>query len=139
MFAKVRVSKGALNYFRKLARNAAPLEIEAYLAGKVISLDEVEITRFYYTKNYLTQTSNQVQWGIKEIEALKERAESKGLRIIGSIHSHPNWDAVMSPDDYKAYVTEQLILCGICSVYDRKTRVRFWTPTCALPCKVIYK
>jgi proteasome lid subunit RPN8/RPN11 len=138
VFSKVRVSKGALDYFRRIARQAAPLEIEAFLTGKIISVDEVEILNFHYPKNYKIQTSGMVQWSTEDMDALKEKAEKSNLRIIGSIHSHPNWDAVMSTADYHAYVTDQLIVCGICSVYERKTRVRFWTPTSALPCKITY-
>lgn len=138
MFSKVRVSKNALNHFRRKAREAAPLEIEAFLTGKVLSLDEIEIVNFHYTKDYKIQSKDHVQWSIDAMDALKAKAEENNLRIIGSIHSHPNWDAVMSPSDYKAYVTEQLVLCGICSINEKKTRVRFWTPTSALPCRIVY-
>jgi proteasome lid subunit RPN8/RPN11 len=138
MFSKVRVRKSALDHFRRLAREAAPFEIEAFFTGRIISVDEVEILNFHYAKNYKIQTNNLVQWSSEDMDALKKKAEDNNLRIIGSIHSHPNWDAVMSPADYRAYITDQLIICGICSVYNRKTRVRFWTPTSALPCKIIY-
>jgi proteasome lid subunit RPN8/RPN11 len=139
MFSKVRVCKGALNYFRKLARQTAPLEIQAYLAGKVISINEVEITDFLYTKNYYKQTNNEVSWSTKEYDKVKLTVEDSGLRIIGEIHSHPGWDAVMSPADFSASVTQQLVICGICSINDKnRTRVRFWTPTSALPCTIVY-
>lgn len=138
MFSKVRVSKSALDYFRRKAREASPLEIEAFLTGKVLSLNEVEILNFHYPKNYLSQTKDQVQWSTEEYDALKIKADANNLRIIGSIHSHPEWDAVMSSSDYSAYVTDQLIICGICSINNKKTRVRFWTPTSALPCRIVY-
>jgi len=138
MFSKVKVRKSALDHFRRLARENAPLEIEAFLTGTIISVDEVEIINFHYTKDYRIQTKYEVQWSTEAMTDLKTKAEDINLRVLGSIHSHPNWDAVMSHADYHAYVTDQLIICGICSVYNRKTRVRFWTPTSALPCKIIY-
>jgi proteasome lid subunit RPN8/RPN11 len=138
MFAKVRVRKGALNYFRKLARQAAPLEIQAYLAGRVRSIDEVEITDFLYTKEYATQTSNEVAWFREDYNKLKEKIEAEGKTIIGDIHSHPDCEALMSDADFKASVIDQFVICGICSVINNKTIVRFWTPTSALPCEKIY-
>ena len=138
MFSKVRVSKSALDYFRHKARQAAPLEIQAYLAGKVTSVDEVEITDFLYTNEYRKQSTNEVAWSTVEYDRVKEDIEQKGLRIIGDIHTHPGWDGVMSLADFDASVTQQHVICGICSVNNKKTRVRFWTPTSALPCRIIY-
>jgi proteasome lid subunit RPN8/RPN11 len=138
MFSRVRVSKNQLDHFRRKAREAAPLEIEAFLTGRVVSLDEIEIINFHYPKSYKIQTAQHVQWNTDDMDILKDKANTNNLRILGSIHSHPNWDAVMSPADYRAYVTDQLITCGICSVNRKRTRVRFWTPTSALPCKIIY-
>jgi proteasome lid subunit RPN8/RPN11 len=137
MFSKVKVKKGALDYFRKLARNS-PLEVHAYLLGNVISPELVEATDFVYPKEYDQQTATHVQWTADEYEKLKKRAEQEGKRVVGDIHSHPSWDAVMSPSDYKACLLDGLTICAIVSVYEKKTRVRFWTPTSALPCEMIY-
>lgn len=138
MFSRVRIKKGALNYFRKLARNGAPKEIQAYLIGNILSIDKVEVTEFAYTKNYHTQTNNSVCWYDEEYITLKAKVEAKGLRVIGDIHSHPNYDAVMSKIDYEGAVTQGLSVCGIVSVNNRKTLVRFWTIASALPCKIEY-
>ncbi len=138
MFARVKVKKGALDYFRKLARQSFPYEIQAYLVGKINSINELEIISFAYTKKYSIQTKGEVAWYVSDYNILKEKAESDGYRILGDIHTHPAWDAVLSPDDYKISVLEQQVICGICSVNNKKTRVRFWTPASALPCTVIY-
>lgn len=139
MFSKVRVKKGALNHFRKLAREAYPLEIQAYLAGTITSLDTVEITDFLYTSKYKLQNNNEVAWDDDEFHKVKDKIENEGKRILGDIHTHPNWDAVLSETDYESSVTQQLVICGICSVdKGKKTRVRFWTPTSCLHCKIIY-
>jgi proteasome lid subunit RPN8/RPN11 len=137
MFSKVRVKKSSLDYFRKLARGSK-LEVHAYFIGKIVSPEVVEITEFIYPKEYAIQTTGCVQWTNEEFDAVKQRAEYLNLRVVGDIHSHPKWDAVMSPQDYKACLVDGLIICAIVSVHGKKTRVRFWTPTSSLPCTVVY-
>ncbi len=138
MFAKVRVKRGALNHFRKKARAAYPLEIHAFLLGTIKSVKEIEITDFRYPKSYNIQTGNNVQWTADEFADLKERATAANKLIIGDIHSHPDWDAVMSESDYNACILDSLSICAICSIQNNKTRVRFWTPTSSLPCEIVY-
>ena len=140
MFSRVRVRKGALDYFRRRTRETYPLEIHAYLLGTVNSVNELEITDFRYPVAYNVQTGNNVQWTVDEYASLKEDAARLNKQIVGDIHSHPNWDAVMSEQDYKACILDSLIVCGICSVTkDQRTRVRFWVPTSSLPCTIVYK
>jgi len=138
MFSRVRIKKGALNNFRQRARESFPLEIHAYLLGQVKSVNEIEVTDIRYPREYNLQTGNSVQWTADEYANLKERAAAANKLIVGDLHSHPSWDAVMSEQDYKACILDSLNICGICSVYDKKTRVRFWTPTSSLPCEIIY-
>jgi proteasome lid subunit RPN8/RPN11 len=138
MFSRVKVKRGALNHFRRHARQNGNLEVHAYLLGQIISPELVEVYKFVYPKKYNIQTHERVQWTIEEYDELKRYAESKNLKVIGDIHSHPNWDAVMSPSDYRACLVDGLVVCGIVSVYGKKTRVRFWTPTSALPCEITY-
>ena len=141
MFSKVRVKKSALDYFRKHARESYPLEIQCYLLGNIKSINEIEITDIMWPNEYEIQTTNEVAWKRSEIDALKEKAQLLNKRIVGTIHTHPNTDAVMSEQDYKSAITEAELLCGIVSVWGNKvkhTRCRFWTPTSALPCEKIY-
>lgn len=138
MFQRVKVKKSALDYFRTKAREEAPLECQAYLAGKVNSIDEIEIVKFLYTTNYAKQTTWEVQWFVDDYNKIKEKVEAEGLRVVGSVHTHPNVDAVLSKADYDAHIQEQLAICGIVSVRKNKTKVRFWTPHSALPCTIIY-
>ena len=141
MFSKVRVKKSALDHFRKHARQEYPLEIQCYLLGHIKSINEIEITDIMWPNEYEIQTTNEVAWKRSEIDALKEKAQLLNKRIVGTIHTHPNTDAVMSEADYKSAITEAELLCGIVSVWGNKikhTRCRFWTPTSALPCEKIY-
>lgn len=134
---KVKLYKGHLDYFRKLARQT-PLEILAYLIGSVKSPMLTVVDSFEYTKAYGKQDAWNVAWTIQEYDRVAKKAEERGKRIIGFIHSHPSWDAVLSSADYEICVTEGSRLCGIVSTDKRKTRVRFWTMESSLPCKIIY-
>lgn len=134
---KVKLNKSQLDYFRKLARNS-PNEILAYLVGEVVNPNLVKVAYFAYTKEYQFSTPNTVQWKAEDYEAMQKQAEELGWRVIGFIHSHPEWDAVMSPQDYEVCVVGMYRLCGIVSVEGRKSRPRFWVTDSSLPCEVIY-
>lgn len=135
---RVKLDKHQLDYFRKLARNS-PLEIHAYLVGQIVSPELVRVDYFAYPIEYKEQTAGSVQWYSEELDELRRSALSENRVIVGDIHSHPNWDAVMSPADYNGAITDALRVCGICSVYGNKTRVRFWVPDSALPCETVYR
>jgi len=136
MEACVHVSKHALDYFRKKARDC-PYEVQAYLIGEVKYPNYI-VTSFEHPKEYELQTENNVQPSGEEYTKVKEKAYLEGRRIIGDIHSHPDWDAVMSPTDYEACISDGLQICGIVSVRGRKTKVRFWQANSALPCEIKY-
>lgn len=136
--SRVRIKKGQLDYFRKKAR-ATKKEVMGYLVGKVISPELVVVEEIAYTTQYFTQTECAVQWSGEEYERVKKSAEERGLRIIGDIHSHPNWWPVPSPTDFKGQFQEGHRITGICSVMNGKTKVYFWIPESSLPCKVEYK
>lgn len=137
MRCKVKVKKHQLDYFRKLARNCS-LEIQAYLVGKVVSPKLTVIDYFAYTDSYFIQDKDGVSWDLYKYNLAKEKAESKGMRIVGQIHSHPEWDAVLSPKDYKNLIEEGHRISGLCSTNGRKTKVRFWTPESSLSCEIEY-
>lgn len=136
--ATVYISKHALDYFRKLARDC-PYEIQAYLIGEVRYPDKFIVTSVEHPREYNVQTASEVQPTAEEYTRVKEKAYLEGNRIIGDLHSHPNWDAVMSPPDYEACVSDGLQICGIVSVRGRKTKVRFWNVNSSLPCEVNYE
>lgn len=135
MVSTVKVRKHQLAYFRRLARNSN-LEIQAYLLGEVVSPSLTVIHWFMYCKEYELQTSRNVQWTGAEYARIKQVANELNLRVVGDLHSHPNWDAVMSPDDYTGAIEEGQTVNGICSVSGRRTRVRFWNTYSALPYEV---
>ena len=135
---KVKLDKNQLAHFRKLARTT-PLEVHAYLVGEIVSPSLVKVDSFVYPIEYKIQTIDSVQWSAEEFGALHRQALAENRSVVGDIHSHPQWDAVMSPADYSGAVVDALRVCGICSVYGSKTRVRFWVPDCALPCEIVYK
>jgi proteasome lid subunit RPN8/RPN11 len=136
----VKVRKNQLDYFRKVAREDFPLEVEAYLIGSVISPTTVIIDKFVYTKKYAVQTVGTVQWSAKEFTKVEKLANKMNARVIGSIHSHPNCeDAVVSETDYNSHFTDGWRILGICLVRQEGTLVRFWVQETSLPCKIVYK
>ena len=138
MSPTVRIKKTQLDYFRALAREN-PKEIQALLVGTVVNPDLIVVSRIVYPKEYACQTTGSVAWLIAEYDKVAADAAKDDLRIVGTIHSHPNWDAVLSPDDHKGHISEGHRVSGICSIMGRKTRVRFWLAESALPCRIEYK
>jgi proteasome lid subunit RPN8/RPN11 len=138
---RVRVKQSQLEYFRRLARES-PLEIQAYLVGEVVNSELTVIESFAYTKQYGVQTNAMVAWYWEDYNLVNKQAVERGKRIVGSIHSHPDWDAVMSPDDYATHVAAGSRICGICSTNHSgpnvKTYVRFWSMDSPLPCEIVY-
>lgn len=137
MKCKVRIKRNQLNYFRSRVRGNN-LEEQALLVGEVVSPTLTVIDRIEYAKDYAVHKPNEVRWYLAEYEQVKRSAEERGKRIVGDIHSHPNWDAVMSPGDYRSHIEDGHRICGLCSTQGRKTRVRFWIAESALPCEIEY-
>ena len=134
---KVKLVKNHLDVFRRMARKS-PLEIQAYLVGEVVSPSLTVIDRFAYTSEYGTQTRGKVAWYRADYDRVQREAEERGRRIVGQIHSHPNWDAVMSSDDFNVCIAGGLRICGIVSTDGRKTRARFWVMDSPVPCDIVY-
>lgn len=142
MKATVRVKKSQLDRFRKLARQTDK-EIQAFLVGRVVSPELTVVEWFAYAKRYAKQSSSEVSWYMEDYEAVKKIAENDNSRIVGDVHSHPEWDSVMSSTDAKSHVQDGHRICGICSVTTgkngkRRTRVRFWIMESALPLDIEY-
>lgn len=135
---RVKLHKGQLDYFRKLARQS-PLEIQAYLIGDVVSPSLTVIDSFEYTRKYGTQTTGEVSWFTSEYERVAKKAEERGKRIVGDIHTHPQRACIMSDADYSACITAGHRISGICAVRpDGGTTVAFWVADCALICEMVY-
>jgi len=137
----VRVKRSQAAYFRRLAlreARATGKEIQAYLVGHVVSPNLTVIEEFHYPKKYYTQTTGEVSWFADEYNVVKLAAEAKGRRIVGDAHSHNEWDAVLSPVDYRSHIEEGFRIAGICSINKGRTRLRFWVAESALPLKIEY-
>lgn len=134
---KVRINKNHLDYFRKLSRETDK-EIQSYLIGRVISSDITAIEKIAHVNGYELQTTSEVCWFTEDVDAAKKDAEERGLKIVGDIHSHPNWWPVLSPCDHKNHLKEGQRISGICSVMNGKTKVYFWLAETSLPCEIVY-
>lgn len=132
---KVRVNRSQLDYFRTLARESKN-EIFAFLVGES-SGPAHTVVEFVYP--VLRHHSPSCVDPLPASEtAIKFTVHAKGLAIIGTIHSHPNYWPVLSPTDYEDHLASGHKLSAVCSVYGRKTTVFFWVSDSSLPCKVIY-
>lgn len=134
---RVKLKKSQLDRFRMLARNS-PNEIQAFLIGEVISPTLTVIDSFEYPREYEFSTPDGVQWRTVDYARVQAKADALGKRVIGQMHSHPDWDAVLSPQDYDFTITYGYRVCGICSTSERKTRPRFWVMDSALECIIDY-
>lgn len=132
---KVKLRRGMEAYFRKKAR-ASDKEEYAYLVGEVLSSSIVRVDFFRYPSDFCTKTASEVVPSLDAENEIKAWAEKRGLLIVGTIHSHPNWDAVLSPDDHKTHMQSCHRITGLCSVKDGRTRVRYWVAESALHCKI---
>lgn len=132
---KVKLHRGMEAYFRKKARDSQKEEY-AYLIGVVLSPAVVRVDHFRYPKEFASKSANEVQPTAAAESEIKTWASKRGLIIVGTIHSHPNWDAVLSPDDHKTHMQDCHRITGLCSVNQRKTRVRYWVAESALHCKI---
>ncbi len=134
---RVRLKKNQLAYFRKLARNS-PNELMAYLIGEVVNPNLSVVDNFEYPPSYAVSTPHSVSWFLEDYSRMRQLAANREKYVIGFIHSHPEWDAVMSPQDYEHTLHNGFRLCGIVSTQGRKTRPRFWVTDTALPCEIEY-
>jgi proteasome lid subunit RPN8/RPN11 len=141
MQSTVRVKKTQAAYFRKLALAEAKKsgrEIQAYMVGHVVSPTLTVVDEFHYPKKYATQTTQAVKWYQDEYEAVEKSALARDKRVVGDAHSHPFWDAVLSPTDYQSCIKEGYRIAAICSIQNGRTRLRFWIVESALPLKIEY-
>lgn len=133
---KIYLRKSQLAYFRKKAKQS-PLEIEAYLIGRTTKT-KIVIEQFVYPKRYKIQTPSAVLWSDEDYNALLSKVKTQNKVLIGSIHSHPNWDNAMSETDYDSHIQNNYTTTGVCAIHDKGTWVRFWKPHSALPLRIVY-
>lgn len=132
----VYIKKHHLAYFRKKARETSN-EILAVLLGFVYPNDGVEVVKLSYPILDVS-TPNSVHANEESFRDIEKNALLNGLKILGSIHTHPNYIPVMSGMDYDDFKNNKEIIAGIVEVTDNKTRVVFWCGDTPLPCKIKY-
>jgi len=93
----LRIMKKDLDNISLHARKCYPLEACGVLVGRIIG-EEKNVEEVYDTRNVLESSS---EYQIDPIEELKifEKAELRGLDVLGFYHSHPFWDSFWSETD----------------------------------------
>jgi proteasome lid subunit RPN8/RPN11 len=135
----VRVHRGQLTYFRRKAKAKLPNEIMAILVGKHVSKSELEIHYFFYPKKYEVSTPSAVKIDAQTMEEFDQEAKQLGLKIVGSIHSHPYWPPILSPTDHSGHIEVGDKVSGIVEITrDGRTYVAFWRHDSSLRCELKY-
>lgn len=132
----VRLHKSQLDYARRKARST-PNEIYGLLFGHLVNAQCAEIHKITYPK-LDTSTPNGVDINPASLEEHIEDAAEDGHKLIGGIHSHPNYIPVMSKTDHCNHKEWEDTLSGIISIINRKTTVCFWTADSSLPAEIKY-
>lgn len=136
---EIWVHRGQLDYFRKLARKNST-EIYAILIGKQVTKGEIHVYYFIHPRpsDYEVKKYDEATVSADFVERADTDATAEGLKIVGGIHTHPNWPPIMSPTDHKNHRESGDKITGIVEVSNGRTRVAFWRHDSALPCKLKY-
>lgn len=132
----VECNENQLNWFRRKAR-ATPNEILALLVGRRVSPEKLVVTSFKYPL-IKTSSPTSINPDYASYESVYEVAKLEGLKVLGSIHSHPNCLPVLSHADIRGHIKNNDLVSGIVEVTNRRTRVVFWRHDSSLPCELTY-
>lgn len=142
---KINVTTEVTDEFTARAKDSFPNETFAYLVGKYVTPDHVEVTKIIVPENVDAHCSPaEVDVQDKWLKAAKRKAKSEGLVVVGDIHSHPYSAAEIAarrphkPDTSPSESDLERSLCAgpimaICLVTESKAgrltaRIRFWSP-----------
>lgn len=131
----VRLHKNHLDLFRRKARDSKN-EIYAFLVGRAVGKN-VNVSYFAYPAIEASAPA-WVKVDPQTSFEIAEDAVSEGLRVVGTIHSHPNCLPIMSATDLRGHIQDSEIVSGIVEVTNRRTRVAFWTHNTPLTCDLEY-
>lgn len=129
---KVLVSRSVLNGFRKRALAKFPAEHLEMIWGTV-SGSSYNIVAFYPIDHI--GLHEECQYDPQDVAAQREKEEdfpeSKGLKWLGSIHSHPDAGPYPSDADWESARTDGELIMGIYQILPKRggrkiTKVRFF-------------
>lgn len=134
----VRIHKTRMAYFRRKARKCYPNEILSYLIGRQVHKGLIEVEYLYHPKMAVS-TPQELAIDVGEDEKANEFAKSKGLVVVGDIHTHPDWPPVMSGQDHHDHKVCLNKISAILSVPQKgRTHLVIWRDGTPLPCKLEY-
>lgn len=132
----VRIERGQLAYFRKLAREN-PNEIHAFLIGHKRNRNLVHVYYLEYPELEVS-TPCEVRPSLESSLEIERDVEEDGFSVVGTIHSHPGGPPYMSKCDLKTHKEEGDEISGICEVRNGRTHVTFWVLNQPIPCTLEY-
>jgi proteasome lid subunit RPN8/RPN11 len=137
----IRLHRGQMRWFRHKAKLAYPLETMAILVGQRTSPQVVGVSYFVYPK--LEQAENYVKSAMSATQEYEFRDllkdKNPGLRVVGTIHSHPGTLPMMSRVDKRTHKGWGDVVSGILTVLPSgKTALEFWQAEDCLALTVEY-
>ena len=114
-FTRIVVDKKEERKFRRRALHAHPFETIEALWGKTRG-DILYICAFV-KMNIDKRTLRTLNYDDQELDFHEEDAAEAGLKLIGTIHSHPNADdTIFSEQDLRDSQESNELVMGICAI-----------------------
>ena len=133
----IRLHRGQLRWFRWKAKRAYPLETMALLVGRRLSPQAVGISYFCYPE--LKVGEDRVRVPVRAYEDACELANSEGLHVVGTLHSHCDALPMMSLTDKASHLSCGDLVSGILTILaSGKTALEFWQAGDCVALKVEY-
>lgn len=130
---KVFIDKREIQKLKRRMLKAYPKERIELLWGKFKKPDEFHV--YVFDQIPFKSTSKSLEHDESEYQISSDHAQSGGLTLLGSIHSHPDCDdAAPSEFDYDESIKTGELISGIVCINVNKSgkkrtiRLRFWGP-----------
>ena len=129
-----RISAGTLRWLRTLAEREQKSD-QREVCGLIVSEDSVRI-RLIYLRNEALGAGEFVISG-QSLESAARRARGRGMKVLGTFHSHPISEAISGPRDFQTAKSGSLMLiydvCGrqarLWEIHDLRGRPHAREPT----------
>lgn len=135
---KIEISKKALERFKKYASRKYPNETFAILLGRKLADDIYSIREIHVPKI----KESTYQYVIPDYDDVNRIIKEHELDYFGEIHSHPQFGAIVSREDYKYWDKSLTPIIGILSIRKRQsyktTELFFWQKNSACPIQYKY-
>jgi proteasome lid subunit RPN8/RPN11 len=140
---KLIVEQNGFASYRKRALAEYPMEYLEILVGTAAD-DVVEIKKFVHISHTVTKTNGscpacgnqdvpRLGYARDDLDRIKKEAEAEGLQFLGTIHSHPDCDAIPSEADNDDSRSINEVVSGILHIWmtsskRKRSHAQWWPP-----------